>query len=150
MKVNRIAVCILILSVAGLVWFSHRLAGIRIYQVDECENVFVAKVLAAGQVKNSYAFVSLLHFPLAWASRSAGQAVDMFVAGRFIMLELFWLNVVLIAVATGEKLFSALGAAALAGAATLTPLWDYGFEIRHDNLLLTGLLLFWCVARVRP
>jgi len=38
----------------------------------------------------------------------------------------------------------------LAGAATLAPMWDYGFEIRHDNLLLTGLLLMWCVIRLRP
>jgi hypothetical protein len=147
---KRIATLVLIVSLLGLVWFSHRLAGIRIYQVDECENVYVAKVLAAGQVKSSYAFVSLLHFPLAWLSRGATQAVDCFVAARFLMLEVFWFNVVLIALATGEKLFSLRGLWALVGAATLAPLWDYGFEIRHDNLLLTGILLLWCVARVRP
>jgi hypothetical protein len=60
------------------------------------------------------------------------------------------LNVVLIALATGEKLFSQRGLIALAAAATLAPLWDYGFEMRHDNLLLTGILLTWCVVRVRP
>ena len=66
------------------------------------------------------------------------------------MLGIFWLNIVLIAVATGERLFSRQGLIALAAAATLAPLWDYGFEIRHDNLLLTGVLLTWCVVRVRP
>jgi hypothetical protein len=66
------------------------------------------------------------------------------------MVAIFWLNLVLIAIATGERLFSRRGLVALLGAATLAPLWDYGFEVRHDNLLLTGLLLIWCVVRVRP
>jgi hypothetical protein len=66
------------------------------------------------------------------------------------MLEIFWLNLVLIALATGERLLSRRGLIALVGAATLAPLWDYGFEIRPDNLLLCGVLLMWCVVRVRP
>jgi hypothetical protein len=66
------------------------------------------------------------------------------------MVAIFWLNLVLIAIATGERLLSRRGLVALLGAATLAPLWDYGFEMRHDNLLLTGLLLIWCVVRVRP
>jgi len=53
-------------------------------------------------------------------------------------------------VATGERLFSFRGLVALCSAATLASLWDYGFEIRHDNLLLMGLLLTWCVVRVGP
>ena len=32
-------------------------------------------------------------------------------------------------------------------AATLAPLWDYGFEIRHDNLLEAGILSVWILAR---
>jgi hypothetical protein len=31
--------------------------------------------------------------------------------------------------------------------ATLAPLWDYGLEVRHDNVLLTALLLAWSAAR---
>src|SRR5207249_3395028 len=54
------------------------------------------------------------------------------------------------AIATGEKLFSRRGLVALVGAATLAPLWDYGFEIRHDNPMLTGILLMWCALRIRP
>src|SRR6478752_10435060 len=129
---RRATTCLLIVALAALVWFSHHLAGIRIYQVDECENVCVAKILAAGQQSSSYVFLSLLHFPLAWISRGATHAIDLFVAGRFLMLEIFWLNIVLIALATGQKLFSSGGLVALLGAATLAPLWDYGFEIRHD------------------
>jgi hypothetical protein len=39
---------------------------------------------------------------------------------------------------------------ALVVAATLAPLWDYGFEVRHDNLVLTGVLLTWWAVRVKP
>jgi hypothetical protein len=147
---NRALIWILIGSLAGLVWFSHRLAGIRIYQVDECQNVYVANILANKQTQNSYANLSLLQLPVSWVSRGATNSVDRFVSARFLMLEVFWLNVVLIALATGEKLISIRGLIALLGAATLAPLWDYGFEIRHDNLLLTCLLLMWCVLRVKP
>src|SRR5260370_39040349 len=66
------------------------------------------------------------------------------------MVGVFWLNLVLIALSTGERLLSPGGLIALLAAVTLAPLWDYGFEIRHDNVLLTGLLLMWFVLRVRP
>ncbi|MEI2722541.1 MAG: hypothetical protein V9H26_03035 [Verrucomicrobiota bacterium] len=74
----------------------------------------------------------------------------MLTSARFVMVEIFWLNVVLLALATGANLRSTGGLLTLLAAATLAPLWDYGFEIRHDNLLLTGLLVTWCVIRVRP
>lgn len=147
---RRATIWVLVLALLGLIWFSHRLAGIRIYQVDECENVSVAKILSDHQQSSNYIFLSLLHFPLGWLSRGASRAIDLFVAGRFLMLEIFWVNILLIALATGQKLVSRGGLVALLGAATLAPLWDYGFEIRHDNLLLSGLLLFWCIARVHP
>ena len=35
-------------------------------------------------------------------------------------------------------------------AATLAPLWDYGFEVRHDNVVLTSILLIWWAVRARP
>jgi hypothetical protein len=42
------------------------------------------------------------------------------------------------------------GTLTLLGAATLAPLWDYGLEIRHDNLLLAGLLSMWWTVRIAP
>ncbi|HVV01031.1 MAG TPA: hypothetical protein VHH88_06685, partial [Verrucomicrobiae bacterium] len=72
----------------------------------------------------------------------------MFLSCRFVMVEVFWLNIMLLAVATGEKLFSTRGLLALLLAATLAPMWDYGFEVRHDNILLTGILVLWCCIRV--
>lgn len=144
---------VLIPLLAGLlflVWFSQRLAGSRIYQVDECQNIYVAHLVTTGQASTSFIAITLFIMPLMWLTHHAVNSVDLFVYARFFSLELFWLNIVLMALATGEKLFSRRGLIALAGAATLAPLWDYGFEIRHDNLFLSGLLLMWCVLRVRP
>lgn len=139
-------------SLACLVWFSLRLGAMRIFQVDECTEVNVAWQVATGHAKviADTSIISLFQLFLVWIFHNATQAIDLFVYGRFAMLEIFWLNILLIALATGEKLFSRRGLIALLGAATLAPLWDYGFEIRHDNPLLTGILLIWCVLRVRP
>ena len=148
---NRALIIVLLASLAGLLWFSHRLTGVRIYHADECQNVSMARIIATGQTKVFYAEAGLFQAGvLVWLARGATRSVDMFVAARFVMLEIFWLNIVLIALATGERLLSRRGLIALVGAATLAPLWDYGFEIRPDNLLLCGVLLMWCVARVRP
>ncbi len=111
----------------------------------------MARIIATGQTKAFYAEAGLFQTGvLGWLARGATQSVDIFVPARFVMLELFWLNVVLLALATGERLLSRRGLIALVGAATLAPLWDFGFEIRPDNLLLCGVLLMWCVVRVRP
>jgi hypothetical protein len=148
---KRALILILLASLAGLIWFSHRLAGVRIYHADECQNVFMARVIATGQTNAFCADAGILQaWLLAGLVRGATRSVDMFVAARFVMLEIFWLNVVLLALAAGERLLSLRGLIALVGAATLAPLWDYGFEIRPDNLLLCGVLLLWCVVRVRP
>jgi hypothetical protein len=148
---NRALTLILLLSLAGLIWFSHRLAGVRIYHADECQNVSMARIIATGQTKAFYTEAGLFQTGvLGWLARGATQSADIFVPARFVMLEIFWLNVVLIALATGERLLSRRGLIALVGAATLAPLWDFGFEIRPDNLLLCGVLLIWCAVRVRP
>jgi hypothetical protein len=66
------------------------------------------------------------------------------------MLLVFWLNWLLLATATGERAISGRWFVALAGAATLAPLWDYGFEVRHDNVILLGLLIAWNLVRFQP
>ncbi len=148
---NRSLTLMLLASLTGLIWFSHRLAGVRIYHADECQNVSMARIIATGQTKVICAEAGLFQTGvLGWLARGATRSVDIFVPARFVMLEIFWLNVVLMALATGERLLSRRGLIALVGAATLAPLWDFGFEIRPDNLLLCGVLLMWCVVRVRP
>ncbi|MFO1512692.1 MAG: hypothetical protein U1F83_07235 [Verrucomicrobiota bacterium] len=147
---NRLLACVLIVLLALLVWFSLHLAGSRIFQVDECAEVYMARLLATGQAKVQPQGIGLLQFPLSWLAKNETRSEAIFTSARFVMVEIFWLNTVLLALATGENLRSVRGLVALLGAATLAPLWDYGFEIRHDNLLLTGRLLTWCLVRVRP
>ena len=147
---RRASIWILLGSVALLLGLSVHLAITRIYQVDECMELIVARIVASGQANTYIAPIGLLQFPLSWAAHGAIRSVDYFVSGRLVMVGIFWLNLVLMALATGERLLSRRGLIALLGAATLAPLWDYGFEMRHDNLMLTGLLLAWCVVRVYP
>ena len=149
---RRFVWIVLITGLLGsLAWYSSFLAANRIYQVDECQNVYMAKVLATGQTSEFFTNGSLfLLGPLSWLTRTLEQSENIFAAGRVLFLGIFWLNLFLIALIAGKRLRSTEGLIALAGAATLAPLWDYGFEIRHDNLILTGILLIWLLVRVRP
>ena len=147
---NRVITWALLAALASLAWFSARLAATRIYQVDECQNIYMASVLAAGQEKTFFTDASGFTIPLSWLVKGTARSADRFASARLVMLGIFWLNLALIALCTGEKLVSRRGLIALVAAATLAPLWDFGIEIRHDNVLLTGLLLIWCVLRVRP
>lgn len=148
---NRLLAVVLIVLLGLLVWLSLHLAGNRIYQVDECTEVYVANILATGQAKsNSPGHITLFQVLLSPLMRGTSGSVDLLAMGRLVMFLVFWLNLLLIALATRERLLSFRGLVALMGAATLPPLWDYGFEIRHDNLLLTGLLLMWGMIRLRP
>jgi hypothetical protein len=146
---NRLLGGLMLAGLAVLVWLSLHLVSTRLYQVDECCNIRGAYLVASNPA-GDYAGVDLFQRLLAQLMSNGGRAVDLFVSGRFLMAEVFWLNLILLAAATGEKLLSRRGLFALLGAATITPLWDYGFEIRHDNLLLTGLLVSWCVLKVYP
>ena len=142
-------ILVLVAGVALLVWFSIRLALSRLLQVDECQVVFVSRILATGQTNLFLSGVSPFLALLALLGHGAARSADIFTSARLVMVAIFWLNLLLITLATGERLFSLRGLVALAGAATLAPLWDYGFEIRNDNLLLAGILLTWYLVRVR-
>ena len=85
------------------------LAVTRIIQVDECNELIIARIVAIGQANTYGASISLLQFPLSWAVRGAIRSADYFVSGRLVMVGIFWLNLVLIAFATGERLFSRRG-----------------------------------------
>lgn len=134
-----------------LAWYSVHLSLSRIYQVDECQNIYMARVLATGQESEFFTLRSLfLMGPLSWMAQNATQSADLFASGRLLCLCLFWLNLILLAAIASGNLFSSGGLLALTTAATLAPLWDYGFEIRHDNLVLTSLLFIWWMVRVKP
>ena len=126
------------------------LAAHRIYQVDEAQNLFMARVLGTHQT-GTYFSIALLWMlgPLASLGAAATESAQLFFAARMVFWGVFVINVTLLALSTGVRLRSQRGLVALLGAATLAPLWDSGFEIRHDNLILMGLLLMWWLGRVQ-
>jgi hypothetical protein len=153
MRVNRFKLMsgAMLLSLAALAGLAAYLALHRIYQVDEAQNLYMIRVLATGQA-DLYFTNALLWMlgPMSWLVRGLNDAASIFNWSRLLFLGVFLLNIWLLALATGRKPGSFAWLAALFGAATLAPLWDYGFEIRHDNLILTGLLLMWWLGRSAP
>lgn len=132
---------------AGLVClfqFSVYLAAIRGYQAQECSNILAARLVATGHASSGS---NLFQRVLSLMLPNAPQSVDLFASARLVMVVLFCSNWILLAMATGERLTSIGWLLAVVGAATLAPFWDYGFEIRPDNLLLAGLLFLWCLVR---
>jgi len=144
---RAVGIGLLVAGIVTLGWLSFTLAASRIYQVDECLNVYVARLIANRQSAPGMELFQLL---LSWLIPAGARAADLFASARLVTWLIFWLNLILLALATGERIFSRRWLIALAGAATLAPLWDYGFEIRHDNLLLAGILLMWGVVRFQP
>lgn len=149
---RRAAWTFLVIAIlAGLVWLSSHLAALRIYQVDECLNVYMARVLATGHTSEFFTTASLfLLGPLSWISKDANQSMEAFEMARLVFLGIFWLNLFLLALIASGRLHSLKTLLALVAAATMAPLWDYGFEVRHDNLVLTGVLLTWWTIRGKP
>src|SRR5690348_11411133 len=70
---------LLLAGIALLGWLSFFLAASRIYQVDECLNVFVAHMIAARQ---SAPGMDLFQLLLAWLLPMGGRAEDLFGAAR--------------------------------------------------------------------
>jgi len=135
-------------SLAGLVFLSVHLAASRIYQVDEAQNVFSARLAALGSSGEFYTNGSLILLgPLSWITRWAQSSVAMFTLSRLLFTVVFWTNLALIPMAMGFRVRRSGYWWALLGTATVAPLWDYGFEVRHDNVMLTLLLLFWIAVR---
>lgn len=136
------------LALLALVAFSEYLALNRILQVDELQNVFTARLLAK-HLENQYsAYASLMFFgPMGWLAGHIEQSALIFRMERLLFFPLFWVNLALIVHCAGLRLRSRPGLLALLIVATLEPLWDFGFEIRHDNVMLTTILLAWIAAR---
>ncbi len=138
----------LIMALLGLGIWASILSMVRIYQVDELQNLAMARI-AALHLEGQFFTNALVWMmgPLTWITRNAGSAEAMLQGGRLVFLAVYVTNIALIALNAGVRLRSPLMAVALLGAATLAPLWDYGFEVRHDNLILLGLLSIWWLGR---
>lgn len=139
---------LLLLGALALGAFSLTLARHRIYQVDEVQNVYMARTIGMHRW-NDFATSAPLFLlgPLSWIARHGTTSAGILDAHRLVFLGVFWLNIVLLAVAAGAKKADLRGLTIFLLAATLAPLWDYGFELRHDNLLETGILAVWILGR---
>lgn len=148
---NLVWKLLMVVSLVALGIFACYLASHRIYQVDEAQSLFMLRVMGTHQTGAYFTYPLLWMLgPLARLAASAHHSADLFFAARAIFLGVFLLNVFLLALNTGVRLRSWQGLLAILGAATLAPLWDYGFEIRHDNLILAALLFMWWLCRTRP
>jgi len=145
---DRIGIWLGLGFLALLVLFSFYLGVNRIFQVDEVYFPFAARLLATGKA-HMYGLSAdvFLTGPLTWLAGSDRSAADILVWFRMPFVALMWVNVLLLVKGARFRLRSREGLGALLLAATLAPMWDYGFEIRHDVLLLTGILGMWCLVR---
>jgi hypothetical protein len=138
----------LVLALVALCAFSEHLAFNRIFQVDELQNIFTARLLATKQAANYAASANLMLLgPMTWIAGSIDRSALLLRCERLLFFALFWVNLCLIAHCAGLRLRSRRGLLALIVVATLAPLWDYGFEVRHETPLLTAILLAWSLAR---
>jgi hypothetical protein len=143
---TRLRHALLVCALVGLALISIRLALGRMYQVDELENAYNARILALGK-HTQYTTNAALHLhalrPIAASALRSTQLMD---AYRLVFLPLCWLTIGLLFRATGLHARSALGACVLLLAATLPSFWIYGYELRHDNVLVLGIAAWLALA----
>ncbi len=135
-----------------LVGLSIYLGINRIFQVDEVLYSTLARFLASRKMAPFVPNVPIILIgPLTWIAGAQKDGVAVLVAMRMPFVALMWVNAFLLVAATGQRLRSRGGLIMLALAATLAPMWDYGFEVRHDVPLVTVTLALWCLLKAeRP
>ncbi|MGN6641941.1 MAG: hypothetical protein ACTHKU_02950, partial [Verrucomicrobiota bacterium] len=69
---------IIVAGLGALIGFSLYLAAMRIYQVDECMELYVAKILATAQDKAVAGHVTLFQVLLSWFIPATSRSVDLF------------------------------------------------------------------------
>lgn len=144
---HRVLSSLLLAGLLALGLLSLFLAWGRVYQVDEAQYVTMARIIAMHETASFFTSTPFYLLVLAPLSCLSDRSADLFHLFRLVTLALFWANLLLLVRATGARLRTREGLATLAFAATLPPLWTYGLEFRHDNVLLFGLLLIWILMR---
>ena len=91
--------------ISALFLLSFHLASHRIIQVDEAQNMFMARVIQSGQTDLYFVNPALfLLGPLGWIAGAVTSAHDAFFGGRMLFLGVFWLNIFLLVKCTGVSL----------------------------------------------
>jgi hypothetical protein len=139
---------LLLVPLAALIALSEYLAFNRIFQVDELQYVYTARLLATGEAGRYAASANLMLLgPMTWIAGLIDTSALLLRTERLLFFAVFWVNLCLIVRCAGFRLRSRAGVAALLIVGTIAPLWDYGFEMRHETPLLTVVLLAWLFAR---
>lgn len=134
-----------LLALLGL--FSLYLGWNRIFQVDEVQYACVARFLADGRRSFIQGVPTILVGPLTWIAGAASGAAQVLQFLRLPFVALMWVNATLLVKGGGFRLRSREGLLVLLLASTLAPMWDYGFEIRHDVVLVAGVLALFRTVR---
>jgi hypothetical protein len=120
----------------------------RIFQVDEVQYAAIARFVASGRLVPYVQSIPLILVgPITWLAGRATNSMDVLVYLRLPFVALMWVNALLLVKGLGLRIRSREGLVALLLAATLAPMWDYGFEIRHDVPMVTACLGLWCLIR---
>lgn len=139
-----------LLGLLGLgVLFSGYLAFNRIYQIDEAQNAYMAWLMGTGRAHQAFVSAPAFLFPFAGLARWSVSPTSLFLVLRAGFWLLFWVNLILLVRGAGFKIRSQPGLLALLMVGLLPPLWIYGLEVRHENLVVLGILLLWNLGR-RP
>src|SRR5437016_12874833 len=84
--------CVLLAILAVLIWFSLHLAAMRIFDADECRNAMMTRNVATGH----FGAGDLFPFLLSSMARSTAHSIEILASCRFVMAEIFWLNIFLL------------------------------------------------------
>lgn len=141
---SALAWFVLALLVLASLWLGVN----RIFQVDEVLYAALARFMATGRMATFVPNVPIILVgPLTWLAHWASDSSDVLKYLRLPFVALMWLNALLMVKAVGFRVRSREGIWVLLLAGTLAPMWDYGFEIRHDVPLVTATLCLWWVVR---
>ena len=127
---------LIVLLLGGGLW----LATHRIFQVDEVQNMHMSWLLTQRDSDNYYNSAEVYMIPLALVSRLCQTPVAFFITSRIIFFVLFAASLFVTAFALSEhNKFHFAGALFILLSAPI--FWDYGFEVRHDNIVILGMSL---------
>jgi len=127
---------LIVLLLGGGLW----LATHRIFQVDEVQNMHMSWLLTQGDSDNYYNSAEIYMIPLALVSRLCQTPVAFLITCRIIFFVLFAASLFVTACALSEHdKFHFVGALFILLSAPV--FWDYGFEVRHDNIVILGMSL---------
>ncbi len=136
-----------LLGLAVALVLSLSLALNRVYQVDEAQGAYSAWIQGAGFSSQLFTHAPFYLIPFGWAARHADSAEGVFDLLRLGFWGIWWLNLGLLSLAAGAWPWSRKGVFLVLAALLTPPLWTYGLEARHENVILVGLLVLWVSIR---